>query len=292
MEVEIRDIRYFLMVAEEKSFTNAAAKLYISQPALSKKIAELEAETGLLLIHRRGKSIELTESGLVFQRRARRIVRDYNELMDEIQALKGGKSLHLSVAYGMAGHIAYLSEALRRMRMSSLHVDISLERMFNADILTAIEAHKIDIGIINRPELPEGSSLRFETLVPCGLCVFLHRGHPLYNRSTVRMGELQGERYITFDRDTSPRQYDLICSLCRENGLSAPSFHAADTSMFTLLLKVEQVVGIMPYTTSIMFDNTDIHRIPIQDVQGFDMIMAWDKENTNPAIPRFKEAFQ
>ena len=290
--VDIKDINCFLTIAQEGSYTRAAEKLYISQPALSRKMANLEAELGLPLIRRVGRRIELTEQGEIFQREAKRLQQDYRDLMLEMDALKQGKGKSISIGYGMAGHIAYMARAIQNLKKRNPYLTIQTKRLFNADILSKLQSGQIDAGIINLPEMPDSPELEYMTLLQCGLCAFIHRNHPLYNRSSIQLKELSGERYITFQRETSPREYDRIVSLCREAGLSEkPVAHAPDTSAFGLMLYTENAAGIMPYTTSTYNDLT-VRRIPIHDTEGFDMILVWRKDNDNPVLKQIRAAFR
>jgi len=289
--MDIKDIRCFLMIAREGSYTRAAEKLFISQPALSRKMAELEAELGVPLIRRTGRKIELTEQGEIFRREAQRLSQDYDDLMLEMDSLKRGRGQSVSIAYGMAGHIVYISRAIQWLKKRNPYLDIQTQRLFNADILEKLKNGQIDAGIINLPELPEDPALKHMVLLPCGLCAFIHRDHPLYNRSTIQLSELAGERYITFKRKTSPRQYDRLTGLCRAHGLpDAPAACAEDTSAFGLLLYTEHAVGIMPYTTSTYHELT-VRRIPIHDTEGFDMALVWRADNANPMTVQLREAF-
>lgn len=286
--MDLKAIEYFAVLAQRGSFTQAAETLYITQPALSRKIAELEEELGCLLFHRHTRPIQLTQAGKAFKRHAQIILSDMEALkedMDRIVRSKSQETQTLTIGYGMAGHMPYLAEAVAAMKKKQSHVQIKLLRMFNSSVLENLKEGRLDVGIVNLPEPEEEKQLAYASVYPCGLVAFVSSENKLAKRESITIQEIAKEPLMLFERVTSQRQYDAILRLIPAK---KPNIccHAPDTSAFSMMLQVEKgLVGIMPATTTVMAQS--IRAIPILDTHGFDMAMVWRKDSENPAISLF-----
>lgn len=288
--MDFRALQCFIGVAQTRNFTRAAEQLYITQPALSRKIAELEREYGCPLFRRKERPVELTAAGTIFYKRAKQIMADCLLLEEEMAGVRQGMQLPLSIGYGMAGHMPFLTRALETLRAQSPDIHVSLLRMFNATVIEALAEGRCDAGLVNLPEGIAESWALHKRIFPCGLCAFIPLHHPLAQRASIRLGDLAQERLITFSRSTSPRQYDYILETCRQAGFEPNVVaHAPDTSTFAMLLQLEGLIALMPATTTVMVADL-VKVVLVSDTQGFDMALVWHKANKNPGIQLLCEA--
>src|SRR5919109_669176 len=145
--VEIRHLRYFLAVAEAGSFSRAADRLGVSQPAVSHQMRDLENALRVSLFQRRGKRILLTASGLIFQEHARVILRQLENFLDELSRdsvqLRG--ALHLGIVPWV--DVALVPQLLGLFAARYPNVDLTVTEISSDDIETALEEGRLDVGM-------------------------------------------------------------------------------------------------------------------------------------------------
>ena len=122
--MELRHLRYFVAVAEDLSFSRAAERLLVAQPALSTQIAQLEAELGVLLLDRNRRSVRLTLAGQAFLQDARGLLRAADEAGERVRRVSRGEEGQLTIAFFSAPTMIFLPEIVRHFR--SLHPGVSL----------------------------------------------------------------------------------------------------------------------------------------------------------------------
>ena len=143
--MELRHLRYFVAVAEEKNFTRAAERLHIAQPPLSRQMQQLEEDLGVALIEKGTRPLRLTDAGRFFLAHAK-------PLLDQVQELKAmtqrvGK-LDRTLAIGFVASTLYgqLPEIIRRYRERYPEVEVTLHEMMTIDQMEALKEGRIDVG--------------------------------------------------------------------------------------------------------------------------------------------------
>jgi LysR family cyn operon transcriptional activator len=192
--LEIRHLRYFLAVAEAGSFSRAADRLGISQPAISQQMRDLEAGLRVSLFQRRGKRILLTSAGLIFQERARVLLRDLENLLQELESEPG--QLRGALRLGV---VPILNEALvpRLLgQFAAAHPGITLivDEISSSEIETALEEGQMDVGLgfLTR----HSPNLRYERLCTDEFALIIFEGHPWWNRRVIHFSELHQQRLL------------------------------------------------------------------------------------------------
>ena len=149
--MELRHLRYFVAVAEDLSFTKAAAKLHLAQPSLTRQIHNLEEEIGVRLLNRSKSQVALTEEGRSFLVDARRILALATESILAVQRLSRGEMGQLNIAYLSNSDFELLPETLGAFRQTFPHIALNLFDMAPAEQFRALEARKIDLGFVGLP---------------------------------------------------------------------------------------------------------------------------------------------
>jgi LysR family cyn operon transcriptional activator len=208
--VEIRHLRYFLAVAGAGSFSRAADRLEISQPSISQQMRDLEAALRVSLFQRRGKRILLTAAGLIFQEHARAILRQLENLLDELSRdstqLRGG--LHLGIVPWL--DVALVPQLLGRFAAKHPNVNLTVTEISSDDIETALEEGRLDVGLGFLTH--HSPNLRYERLSSDEYALIVPTGHPWWNRQLVRLSELHQERLVQLPRSFVVRRTsDAIC---------------------------------------------------------------------------------
>jgi DNA-binding transcriptional LysR family regulator len=220
-DMEFRQLRYFLAVAEHLHFTDAAAHLGIAQPPLSQQILKLEREIGTQLFVRHPRRVELTEAGRLFRESARRIVEDTQQAFVEVQNAGRGETGRLSL--GFAGSTVFhplVATTMQKYRHAYEHVAISCEESNSSLLLDRVAERQLDAALVRMPL--NCRDLIVEPLVDEDMLAVLPANHRLNRRRRVDLANLADDPFILFPRPIGPDLYDSIISACREAGF-APS---------------------------------------------------------------------
>lgn len=149
--MELRQLRYFLAVAEELNFTRAAERVGIAQPPLSMQISGLERELGVPLFTRTKRRVALTAAGEALVRHARRVINTTQQAADVVQAIARGEEGSLSIGAIFSSIYTVVPRALRAYTGSHPGVDLRLQEMTNVQQVLALREGRIDLGILRGP---------------------------------------------------------------------------------------------------------------------------------------------
>lgn len=212
--MNLRQITYFIAVAEELSFRAAAQRLNVSQPPVSIQIRELEAELGVRLFDRSTQKVALTDAGAVFLRRARAIARSLEDARDEIAAMAGSGGV-LRLGYMSSAMLYTLSPILARLRAMSGRMTLGLHQMPPDDQLRAVARGEIDAGFVDfsagRGRVWVGDeTLHLQTVWHESLVATLPPDHPKAAATALSPAELVGEPLIVLPRNPFFGFYDHV----------------------------------------------------------------------------------
>ncbi|UFX44141.1 LysR family transcriptional regulator [Bradyrhizobium sp. 41S5] len=213
--MDLRQLRYFTVLAEELHFGRAAKRLALSQPPLSHAIQQLEAELGAALFERTSRHVSLTPAGAALQEEARAILQRTHDTRAHVQAIAAGKRGRLRI--GFAGSMLYrsLPEILKAFRTTNPNIEIALSEMNSAEQIHALGRDEIDFGFIHSRGPPTDlASLLFlsEPFVAC-----IPADHPRM-ASRLTLHKLRHQDFVLFSREVSPDYYSSIVALCAEAG--------------------------------------------------------------------------
>jgi DNA-binding transcriptional LysR family regulator len=188
-DMDTGSLQTFITVAEKQSFSEAAEHLYLTQPAVSKRIAALEDELKTRLFDRIGRKISLTEAGRTLLARARTIVLEMEDSKREIANLSGNVAGRLSI--GTSHHIGLhrIPPVLRHFTRHYPQVDLDLQFMDSEAACRAVHTGELELGIVTLPLEPM-ADLDSELLWPDPLAVVVGRDHPLAAHASITVAEL------------------------------------------------------------------------------------------------------
>ena len=216
--MELRHIRYFLAVADERNFTRAAAKLGIGQPPLSQQIRDLENEIGAMLFHRVPHGAELTEAGIAFLPEASAALASAEKAKLAAQRATRGETGRLALGFTASSAFnTAVSGTIRRFRGQWPEVSLSLTEMNSNWLMEKLMREEIDVAFI-RPGLEDPKNVRLKRLADEPMLIALPAHHPLARHSKVPLSALAGEPFILFPRTVGLSLYDDIVRGCRDAG--------------------------------------------------------------------------
>ncbi|EON25328.1 LysR family transcriptional regulator [Nocardioides sp. CF8] len=251
--MELRHLRYFQAVAEEKHFGRAAAKLHMAQPPLSQQIRQLEDELGVTLLSRTTRRVDLTPAGEAYLVRVRAILQSVDAAGDE--AVRIGSGLEGRLVIGCVGSATYslLPALARALRERMPGVDFAFRgEMLSPDQLDALRDGSIDLALL-RPfqELSEDTRVTVSPLREERYVVALPEGHRLAGRSKVRVADLRDEDLIVHSGHGRSAMYDAVSTLCRDAGFEPAIRHeVAETSTLVTFVAAALGVAIVPEPVS------------------------------------------
>ncbi len=216
MDTHLRDLRYFVAVAEELNFTRAAARMRVAQPALSSQVKDLEEELQTRLFERRREGVQLTRAGKAFYRRAWAILADAAAAAREARTAGGVITGSLAIGYPSGLHLNYLADVIARFRQAHPKVEIDFVDGLPARQLKALRDGRIDLGFVNLPIPPDGLAHQVVWRVP--FKVVLARNHPLAKKQSFDLTDLRGEDFVFCTRESRPEFYDEFFRQCANAG--------------------------------------------------------------------------
>ena len=212
---DLRHLRYFVAVAEELHFGNAARRLHMSQPPLSKRIAELEADLGVRLLDRDNRHVELTAAGKVLLDRARLILGAVASARRAVQlATQDGTSIRVALPPETSGSVVL--EILGGSE--DFHGKVNLIEASTSEQQRLFAEGELDIGVLRHPYDEDGLISSRPLFQELG--VILSENHHLASRDEINLPDLSGSPLVAFPRAMAPGLYDDILEKSRNAGYS------------------------------------------------------------------------
>jgi DNA-binding transcriptional LysR family regulator len=268
--MELRHLRYFLAVAEDLHVGQAAKRLHISQPPLSRQIHQLEEELGVALFKRDKKRMQLTVAGRAFLEEARAILERTDHAVRLVQRASRGQVGLLRIGFiESATASGLLGRVLARFRKKYPDVELELSELLSLRQAEALRAHQLDAGFIyTRP--PETADLLFRTVLPGYVVTAVARSNPLSKNRQIPLATFAQQPLIIWRRSLSPILYDQLMSRCRAAGHEPHVVQHTSQMQTTISLAAAGVgLGIIPSS----FSSTRIPGVVYRYIAGLGICM-------------------
>lgn len=239
--MDLRHLKYFIAVAEERSFTQAAERLHISQPPLSRQIQQLEEELGLQLLDREARPLRMTEAGRFFYGRALRLLEQVNET---IHMTRRVAQLERRLVIGFVPSTIYgaLPRIARMFRQLRPQTELMLVEKTSVEQLAELKSGRIDVGF-GRIRLDD-SSIKREVLREESLVLAMPCDHPLaHDNAPVTLAQASRYPQLVYPRLPRPSYADHVLSLFRDQGVEPHAVHEVQ-EMQTALGLVASGMGV------------------------------------------------
>ena len=286
--MELRHLRYFLAVAEELNVRQAAARLHVSQPPLSRQIGDLEQEVGTKLFVRSRRGMQLTEAGQMLVKEARQILFQSQRAIQLAQAASRGAAGRLEIAYSAVFFDPVLLRVMRLFRQRFPMVEFGLRELQYHQQVHELVNKRIDLGYvgIRFPELE--SELFFECLRRAAFWVALPSAHRLA-KQRITLRSLQDETFISIHQ-TAPSQQNWLVNLCRSAGFTPTFGEEADGALSLLgLVSAGFGVALVPETFRKLLSVEVEFRPLASTAPVFDFHIAWHRDNQSSVLKAFLE---
>lgn len=208
--MELRQLRYFAVLAETLHFGQAATQLHISQPGLSQQIRRLEQELGVVLLER-GRQTHLTAAGAALAKAAVSLLAHEEKVRTQVRRVASKAPGKLQVVLTRSAPTQLTHAILERYRAQHPEIEVQTETAWTSHNLSMLHAGKADAALVQLP-LENSAGLHVRELARRALSVILPSGHPLAGRRKIRLEELRHEPYIGWPREQAPAAWDRLLS--------------------------------------------------------------------------------
>src|SRR5690625_2713606 len=271
--VELRHLRYFVAVAEEKHFGRAADRLHMAQPPLSSQIKQLEAELGTLLLERTTRKVELTEAGALLLERARQILADVEATTTDVAEVGRGAAGVLRLGFSGTATYRLMPEIVRRAteQLPLVRLQISGE-MLTPQMEEALLENRLDVAVLRPPV--RSADLELDDIRSSELVVALPRHHRLAAEDgPIGAAELAEEQIVSYPQGASVTS--VVAELARQAGFRPRIVQeATETSTLIALVGAGLGIGFLPGSQSLPLNSSLVIR-PLAEGVSVGMAVAW-----------------
>lgn len=291
--MDLKQLRYFVTIAEEEQLTGAAKRLHMSQPPLSRQLILLEEELGVTLMERHGRRMELTDPGKLLYKRAQSLLQQLDETITEIKETGEGFRGELSIGTFISC-MNYLPERIRYFREHYPLVTFQLKEVSPPNLFENLEKRNIELALVRLPLKMDKFNMIQLPAEPFVLVTPAHWNlSPL--KTTVYMQEIEDIPLLSFSRGKEIDYQEIIIDECRRFGFE-PNFvfECPNAAVLTSLLIAGIGASVLPLSMVSFISSTHISIFEIQDinVQSFSAVI-WlkDRQLSKSAI-RFIETLK
>lgn len=284
--MEIRQLHYFLTVAEELNFSRAAERLHITQPPLSLQIQKLENELGVLLFRRTNRYVEITEAGEVFKEDVIKLLEQLDRAVEKVKRTHSGEVGKIRVGFVGSATYDILPLVLRDFRREYPDIEVTLIEMSTPRQQEGLIDGEIDIGFLRPPINREELFMMEVSKMPCVLAV--PKSHPLLEKKDLVLSDLKPFPFVML----SPKTWE---------GLYKEVQRSCEPIIQQEALEFQTVIGLVAAGLGIAVVPQSAANLHPQDVVFLDldgqlpvvsMGIAWRKDDSSPIINSFIEVIK
>jgi DNA-binding transcriptional LysR family regulator len=279
-------IRYFIEVARCGNFTEAARRLYTSQPNVSKQIAQMEQELGFSLFIRTKRSVRLTPAGQLLYDNLKDLPEQLETLFAQARALSKREEAHLTIGILEGQEVnTILLTRLSQARERHPNLEIDMERNSFSNLRSGLKTGHYDMIVSLDFDVEQEAEFAWQAIFTQSPAIAINHNHPLAGQERLDMRQLQEENFVVISPQESPVGYARFITQCQETGFT-PHIVRQPRSLESLILCVEMGVGV-----ALLDQNTRLgHSAAVRTVpiSGKDMyvVAAYLKEDYRPILKK------
>ena len=285
--MELRQVRYFVAVAEALSFTRGAEKLHLAQPSLTRQIKDLEEEIGVRLLDRTKRQVKLTPEGQSFLVDAKRVLELSEEIVESVRHFSHDELAPLNIGYVANLFYDLLPITLASFQRSFPTVPINLFDMTCGDQFRALKDGKIDLGFVGLHEPIEERGLQFRPIGSYETVAAVAKNNPLARKSVINLKELKPLFFIGMSEASYPGYRRWLTRTCRKVGFSPKVLQDADIER-TLIQSVAAGLGValLPDQVKKLPHDSVVFR-ELSPAVKTESCVAWKTDNPSVALKAY-----
>ncbi len=282
--IELRHLRYFVVVAEELHFSKAAVRLNMSQPPLSQQIKALEEEMGAELFRRNNRSVTLTQAGRDLYEQIVPWLSQLDTISERVRRISEGEEGVLSVAVTYSTSHFLMPRIISAFRQRYPNITIKLREMTGDAQEDALARGLLDLGVVRLPV--DESNLLIAPLYDESLIVALPPGHHLSQRKSLALIDLKDELFLKASRRSSAL-FESIEAVCRKAGFEANVMNVSSNLNTAIgLVGVGMGIALVPESTRKSGPRSLAYR-PLKDAPRSTVAAVWRRGDDSPVIKLF-----
>lgn len=289
--MELRHLRYFVQIAELEHFGQAAERLNVVQPALSRQMKQLEAEIGVELFERVARGIRLTAAGKVFLSQSKELLSQCDKMVRLTQLVDQGQAglLRIGFADGVTFNKTF-SQILKDFRHANPNVVLDLVSATSIEQAEFLSRGELDLGFVYW--LPKEQKVNMIELEQERLMLAVPKSSRLTKTKSPRVTDLDNYPLVWIARSYSPSLYDLILSRFVQNNCRLNVVQEAHNESTLLSLVSAEIGGTFITETAKTRKPDDVALIAISDLQAYISVKAIWNNRSNPVLAKFVETIQ
>ncbi|MHA3057790.1 DNA-binding transcriptional regulator HcaR [Acinetobacter sp. ANC 4641] len=286
--MELRHLRYFIMVAEELNFSKAALKLYTAQPSLSQQIKDLEEYVGVKLLHRTKRKVELTEEGKVFLERAKITLAEADKAVTMARQVAKSKKHLLTIGFVPVAEMKVFPYVLPNLRVQNPDLKIELLSMNNTNQMDALKKGELDVAFIR--ENLNNDEIQSQFVLREPLIFLLHKDHPLAKYDRIPVKALNGIDFIIPAVEQSAVLHHTILEFAQAHNIKFNIVQKADNILFNInSIGMGLGCAILPaYIEPLTVNNTVIRPLEVE-LPYLDLFVSYRKQSESLGIKKLIE---
>jgi DNA-binding transcriptional LysR family regulator len=282
--MELRQLKYFVAVAEELHFRRAAERLYVAQPAVSEQIRKLEAELGVRLFDRTNRRVAITEAGAILLEEGRRVLAQVDAAQLATRNARECAGARLRIGYLPDSLPASVPRALAQLAAFAPRTEVAMETGPAARLIEEVRDRRLDAVITGLPAATSG--LIVTSLGRQGLVAAIPATDGRAVAPAIGLARLAPETLVVMPRAANPALHDSVLSLCREAGIAPTLYEVPEPRVESVLLTVAAGAGpaVLPAAAAERYSIPGIRLVPLEDdTAGFETAALTHPDADNPA---------
>ena len=284
--MEVRQLKYFLGVANELHFSKAAEKLFIAQPALSRQIQALEESLSVLLFERDKRNVKLTPAGRYLREEAAQVISQLENIGKRTQLIHSGEEGEVRIGHPGSAIYSVIPPLLSKLRNDFPQIKANLSEILEDDLYGSLKNYQIDVGFVREPL--SDKNLTTKVLLQESFALILPENHWITNENFRSLAQVKNEPFVLPPRHVGSTYYDLLVQMCEREGFLPNVVHESIHGA-TILRLVEYNLGISIMPISYRLSTAmRVKFIELKDIpERTQLSMAWRKNDTNPILQNF-----
>lgn len=285
--MDLRHLRYFQAVAEELSYSRAARRLRVAQPALTRAIQEIEAQLNAPVLERTRHYVRLTPAGATLLRESGLLLERWDESLARVRRTAAGEEGELRLGYIGPPTQLFLGRLLAAYRGLFPKVSLHLEERTPERVWEMVAKGRLSMALTRPVALTEGLGLRTLLLREERLGVALRLDHPLAGHSVLPWTALNDTPLLVLARREGIGLHDAVLAGCRNAGFS-PRISHSPSLIGTVLLYAEAGLGLAVVTDSVVSEDSPLQFIPLTPVHSVPLVLVWQEDQDPPPARHFR----
>lgn len=277
--MELYQLKYLLTLAEDRNFSRAADRLYITQSALSQQLKKLEKELGILLFERNTKTVEITSDGQVFLEYARKIYTEYENMQQWLSVRTSQVTDLLLGVSEYSANLVYSGIEAFRAHFPSVHVNLVIERP--PALIDMVKYRTLDFAYVGIPENTAiRSGLSIFPVLNEHLCAIVSQDHPLHTCKDVTISDLAYEKIIM--RSNTSRIYFEVLNAFKHFGFTPDISIVEDFDV--QFSKIKEGAISFAKSNAYMYSNAHLIMLPITPIMNTEFSLITSEHRMISAI--------